>query len=198
MKKKILLVASSNLNKVREIKKYFSKLPYKIIGLNDMNIFMHVEETFTSYKENAMLKATKYGEVANILTLADDSGLEVKALKGRPGVFSARYEKGSDSDRNTKILKELINIPKTKRKAQYQCIMALHDPKRKKCKTFSGIVKGEITTIPIGNKGFGYDPIFYYPKAKKTFAQMTMADKEKYSHRGRALEKVRNYLSKQK
>jgi XTP/dITP diphosphohydrolase len=193
-----LLVASSNTHKVSEIAKYFDSLPYNIIGLKDMKINVNIDEKYSSYKENAVLKAKTYGEIGKILTLADDSGLEVEALQKRPGVYSARYAKGSDIDRYQKILKEMNLISEEKRNAQYQCVIAIYNPTTKKCRTFSGIVKGKITNSPVGTNGFGYDPIFYYPKVKKTFAQMTMEDKEKYSHRGKALIKVREYLAKLK
>lgn len=189
-----LLIATRNKDKLQEIKQILSDDRFELCSLDDMGIAQDLPETGKTFEENAILKATTAGEKTGLLTLADDSGLEVDALNGRPGIYSARYTSGSDQDRIEKVLHELVGIPQEKRTAQFASIIALYDPKTKRINTFEGICQGYITDHPIGKHGFGYDPIFWSRDFGKTFGEATDEEKEKVSHRGRALKKLREYL----
>lgn len=194
MRKKTLLVATRNKNKLREVKRALKNLPLKIIDLSTAGIDHKVEETGKNYVENAKKKAKEYGDLSGISTLAEDSGLEVEALGGKPGPLSARLVDGTDEDRYKELLKHLINIPLKGRGAKYICVAAFYHPQEKQIRIFKGSCSGYISSRPIGKQGFGYDPIFYYPKKEKTFAEMTMGEKEEYGHRGIALRKVAKFL----
>ncbi len=194
MKKTTLLVATGNKNKLREAKKILENLPYKIIDLSTIKIDHKVKETGKNYIENAKKKAREYGDLSGVLTIAEDSGLEVEALGGKPGLYSARFVGGTDKDRYEELLKHLTKVPLKDRRAKYICVVALYYPQKSQIRVFRGICHGRITDKPIGKLGFGYDPVFYYPKKKKTFAQMTIREKEKVSHRGIALRKVAKFL----
>lgn len=191
-----LLIATTNTHKLREIKELIKDLSLKIVSLKDMNLYGQAEETGKTFEENAILKAGYWGEKTGLLTLAEDSGLEVDALDGKPGVYSARYIRGSDSDRMNQILKEMEDVPYNKRTAQYCEAIALYDPVTEEIKTFEGISSGKITREPKGDNGFGYDPVFYSFDLKKTFAEATMEEKNKISHRGKAFAKVKEYLTR--
>ncbi len=191
-----LLVATRNKGKFLEIKKALENLPFEFLSLDGVEKIpkdFEVKEGGASFLENAVLKAKTFAEMSGLLTLADDSGLEVKALDGRPGVYSSRYA-ATDEERNKKLLGELKDIPKEKRDAQFRCLVAIFDPKTKKLETCEGICKGEIAQEPKGSYGFGYDPVFYLPKFDKTMAQLKTEEKNKISHRGRALKKARKIL----
>ena len=192
---KQLLIATKNEGKIKEIREILRDLPFKFLSLNDVDFKEDVAETGRSFAENAILKAKTIGERTQLLTLTEDSGLEVDALDGRPGIYSARYTPGSDLDRNKKILEELEDIPKVKRTARYRSVVAIYNPADKKISTFIGESEGSITDKPIGENGFGYDPIFYNFDLGKTNAEATLAEKNKVSHRGRALDKARRFLS---
>ncbi len=212
---KVLLIASRNPGKIREIKEILKYIPLKVKSLIDLGIDIDVEETGKSFEENATLKAKTVGEKTKLLTLGEDSGLEVDALGGRPGVFSARYAKDSDLDRINKLLKELKDIPKEKRMARFRAVVALYIPaamssprKRGSGKildqvendnsyrivTFEGESRGYITEKPIGKNGFGYDPIFYNLDLGKTNGQASLEEKNRVSHRARAINKAKKYL----
>jgi XTP/dITP diphosphohydrolase len=195
---KQLLIATRNINKTKEIGKIFLDLDlenFEIINLDDIEFDKNfdVEETGTTFQENAILKAKGFGEKVDLITLADDSGLEVDALDGRPGVYSARYAATREA-RNQKLLRELENIEEKDRTARYRVVMALYNPKDKTIKTFDGKCEGVILDQPKGESGFGYDPLFYYPKFKKTLAEVDIQEKNKVSHRRKALEKVAEFL----
>lgn len=196
---KKLLVATRNQGKFLEIKKALKSLPFDILSLNEIKTIpqnFSVKETGESFLENAILKAKKYGEMTGlIITLADDSGLEVEVLGGRPGVFSSRFGK-NDNDRNQKLLKELKNVPRSKRDAQFRCLMAIFDPITKKIETSEGVCLGKISHQPKGKHGFGFDPIFFLPQLRKTMAQITTKQKNALSHRGKALKKARKILAR--
>ncbi len=180
-----LLVATTNQGKIAEFKQALNHSSWQIVTPTDINLgSIEVAETGTTFAENALIKAKTYADTSNLITLADDSGLDVDALDGRPGVFSARYGK-TDDDRNQKILNEMTG--KTNRRARFEAVIAIYDPHNKTSQIFSGIAEGEITAKPTGNQGFGYDPIFFSKDLQKTFAEVSTAQKNRVSHRGKAL-----------
>lgn len=191
-----LLVATTNKGKIKEIESFLRDLPFTIHSLADFEHTTQVAETGKTFEQNALLKAQGYAQQTGILTLADDSGLEVIALNGKPGVYSARYAK-TDAARNQKLLRELEGIAMENRSAQFQCVIAICDPKKNITHTFTGIVEGFITTRIEGTNGFGYDPVFMYPPLQTTFAQMSKSQKNTISHRGQALKKAKVWLTNQ-
>jgi XTP/dITP diphosphohydrolase len=181
-----LLLATNNLGKVVEYKALLRGLPYKLITLADSGI-APVDEVGQSLEENARLKARTCAVQCRCLTLADDSGLEVDALGGEPGPFSARYagEGATDTDRINYLLSRLEGIPWSERSARFRCVIAMATPEGE-VKLCFGECKGFITFEPAGGHGFGYDPIFYLPELGKTVAELTLEVKNRVSHRGRA------------
>lgn len=195
--KKELVIATRNKGKFAEIVEALKELPLEFFSLDDRKEIpqdFSVPETASTFEGNAILKAITIGKMAGILTLSDDSGLEVDFLGGKPGVFSARYIEGTDEDRFTKLLEELKDVPDEKRGAQFHAVIALYDPATKKIKTCEGICRGVIAREPEGNGGFGYDPVFYHEGLGKTIAQMSLEEKNRVSHRGLALLKARKIL----
>ena len=198
MKKK-LVIATRNKGKFAEIMAELKDLRLEFFSLDDRKEILQdfsVSETASTFEGNAILKAATIGKMTNILTLSDDSGLEVDALGGRPGVLSARYFQGTDEDRFRKLLKELKNIPDGERGAQFHAVIALYDPATERVRTCEGICRGVITREPRGNGGFGYDPVFYHDGLGKTIAQMSLEEKNRVSHRGLALREARKILIK--
>lgn len=191
---KKLLIATHSKGKFPEIKKILKGLPFKIINLNDVGIDFEVEEAGKTFRENAILKARTYGKITGLLTIAEDSGLEVDALNGAPGVYSARYCDGIDQDRYHLLLKNLRGVPAKKRTARFKATIAIFDPRTKKIRTFQGVFEGRIATEPRGKHGFGYDPVFYVPQLKKRTAELTTEEKNEISHRGKAWRKARKVL----
>ncbi|MFH1540301.1 MAG: XTP/dITP diphosphatase [Elusimicrobiota bacterium] len=192
MSKKInIVLATQNKDKIKEIEKILGN-QFTIIKLKK---FPDITEDGETLKENAIKKAKAIFEITKITTLADDSGLEVKALKGKPGVRSARFagENCSYADNNKKLLKLLKNVPYKKRKAKFRTVVAIIFPNGR-IKTTEGSVSGYITVETKGKNGFGYDPIFYYPKLKKTFSQLTTAQKNEISHRAIAFKKAKKII----
>lgn len=189
-----LLVASKNLGKIKEIKDILSGVPFEIKTLINIGLNMDVEESGKTFEENAILKAKTIGEKTGLLTLADDSGLEVDVLGGRPGIYSSRYTEGTDLDRIYKLLNELRGIPITKRTARFKSVVVIYNPTDKKLSLFEGECKGRIIEKPKGNNGFGYDPVFYSFDLHKTFGEGNDEEKNIVSHRGRALGKCKKYL----
>jgi len=197
MAKRRLLIATRNKGKFLAVKKLLRNLPFRILSLDDVKSIpsdFEVQETGKTFRENAVLKAKTFAQLSGLLTLADDSGLEVKALSGRPGIYSARYTLGTDKDRYEKLLKEMENIPDKKRGARYYCVIAIFDPKTKKLGIYDGECQGMIGRQAKGSHGFGYDPVFFLPQLKKTVAQLTLEEKSKISHRGKALRKAKKFL----
>lgn len=190
-----LLVATRNKGKLDELVNLLQGTPYDLLSLENVNIQHEVEETGDTFEENAILKAEEYGRMAGIVTLADDSGIEVDALDGAPGVLSARYggEELDDQGRNALLLKNLANLPDSKLTARFRCVVALSRPKQETV-TFCGSVEGFITRRPRGINGFGYDPLFYFPPKRKTLAQISAEEKHAVSHRGKAVYKAVDYL----
>lgn len=196
MKREKILLATTNKGKIKEIKSIIKDLPYEIISIDDLKKLpkdFQVEETGESFKENAAIKAETIGKLSGYLTIADDSGLEVDALSGRPGVFSSRYGK-TTSERNEKLLNELKEVSIEKRKARFICAIAVFDPREKRMHFFNGRTEGIITNKPMGKLGFGYDPVFFSKELGKTFSQAASSEKNKVSHRARALFKAKAFL----
>jgi XTP/dITP diphosphohydrolase len=148
-----------------------------------------------TFEGNAIIKAMTVGKKTGFLTLAEDSGLEVDALGGRPGVYSARYAPGTDKDRYTKLLQELKDVPNEKRRARFTTVVAIYDPISDKVRTCTGAYEGTITFEPVGENGFGYDPVFFSTELQKTGAQMTLEEKNAVSHRGKAVRKAKEILA---
>ena len=195
---KKILIASSNQGKIKEIRDKFCKYKLEFSGQREFFGLEPVEEDGRSFKENALKKARIRAQECGLLTLADDSGLVVEHLDGRPGIYSARYagKEATDRENNQKLLKELRGVPRNHRQAYFQCVMALIDPRTEQEITVKGICKGIITEELQGNEGFGYDPLFYVPEYERTMAELPLSVKNKISHRAKALEKLEKYLEK--
>lgn len=190
-----LLLATTNEHKLSEFRTIFQDLPFTLLSLRDVQIDFDVEETGTTFAENAILKASTYSRIANMLTLADDSGLEIDALGGEPGVYSARFagRETAYMERFRLILERLRNVPPAERTARFRCAIALAEPTGY-TRVVEGTIEGIIANSPRGENGFGYDPIFLVPEFGKTTAEMAPQEKNKISHRGRAAEAARRLL----
>jgi XTP/dITP diphosphohydrolase len=196
---KKLLVATRNSGKVREFARLLSDIDFDVVGLDDLGIDLEVEETGSTFEENALLKARAYAEASGELTLADDSGLEVKALDGDPGVKSARYggEGLDDEGRVQLLLKNLESVRGWNRQARFVAVLALvGDQVPGGESTTEGVVDGAIIHEPVGENGFGYDPVFWLASHAKTTAQLSGEDKDEVSHRGNALRQLLPVLEK--
>lgn len=169
-------------------------LPYEVVSLADYPDAPEIEETGFTFRENAVQKASAYAGFTGELTLADDSGLEVDALKRAPGVFSSRFAP-TDPERNAKLLDMLKDVPDEKRTARFRCVIAIADPDTGGLGLCEGSVKGIIAREPKGTNGFGYDPVFYIPRLGKHMAELTSAEKNAISHRGKALRKAKEMLT---
>jgi XTP/dITP diphosphohydrolase len=182
-----VVVATRNKGKLREFRNLLSPLKSNVISLNDLAIADEVEESGSTFAENARLKAISCSHLTQFPVLADDSGLEVEALEGRPGIHSARYAgaDASDSDRVRKILKELEEANRG-RDARFVCALAVAQSGHLLLES-EGECRGTITEEPRGHNGFGYDPIFFFPQLGRTFAELNEAEKNRYSHRARAV-----------
>jgi XTP/dITP diphosphohydrolase len=190
-----LLLATSNLHKLEEFRAIFSDLPWRLFSLSDIHLDIDVEESGTTFAENAELKARTYAQLSNMLTLADDSGLEIDALGGAPGAYSARYLGSETSyDERFRAILELLNgLPLDQRSARFRCVIALARPSGD-IRIAQGVVEGVIANSPRGTNGFGYDPIFYLPELGKTFAELEPEYKNRISHRARAAQSARKLL----
>ena len=190
-----LLIGTHNESKTREISELLSEIPLDLVSLADIGIVDEVDEYGQTFEENAILKAEGYGKLSGLLTLADDSGIEVDALGGSPGVFSARYVglNATDKERNKMLISELMNVPDSERTARFRCVVALWSPKTG-VSTYEGKIEGLITTNSRGDNGFGYDPIFFSEEMGKTLAQISSTRKHLISHRGKAMEKAKKKL----
>ncbi len=189
-----LIIASNNKHKIIEIKAILGEFFQNIYSLQDKNINVKIEETGTTFEENAIIKAQYIANLTGIPALSDDSGLEVKALGGAPGVYSARYAgEPSDSNKNNeKLLKELKNV--SDRTANFTSVIAICFPNGETI-TAKGQTFGSILTAPQGNNGFGYDPLFFSNDLNKCFGIATSEEKNAVSHRGRALQNLKNILT---
>jgi XTP/dITP diphosphohydrolase len=194
---KTLVIATFNQGKVKEIKEMLKELDLEIKTLEDFPEIETCEETGSTFFENALQKARYYAEKTGFMCLADDSGLEVDALGGLPGVHSARFagENATDEENNQKLLKLLEGVPPEKRKARFVCVMIVYHPEGKYIKA-EGVWKGRIATEPRGTYGFGYDPLFLIPEYnfEKTSAEIPIEEKNKLSHRAKALKNLKKIL----
>jgi len=184
----LLVIATTNKGKTQEIIKLLENFPVTVKNLNDFSSVPDIVEDGRNFQENACKKAVEISRYLNLPALADDSGLVVEALGGAPGIHSARYagEHATDTQRCRKLLHEMD--AHTNRRAAFHCVISIAVPNGK-CLTYTGDCNGLITRSPAGSNGFGYDPVFYYPPLNQTFAQISMEEKSRISHRGKALEK---------
>lgn len=192
---KTIIFATKNMGKMKEIK---AKLPeYDVKSMEEAGIDIDVEENGETFEENAIIKAEEIMKICNEIVVADDSGLEIDYLNKAPGVLSARYL-GHDTPyeyKNAKILELLEGVPEEKRTARFVCAMAVACPD-KKTEVVRGTIEGIIGYESRGENGFGYDPIFFVPELNKSTAELSMDEKNKISHRGKALDKVKDILEK--
>lgn len=198
---KKLIVASNNQHKIQEINEILNDIDIEVVSLKDENIFIEVEEDGKTFKENAYKKAKEIYDYLvekkyeNFIVMSDDSGITVDALDGEPGVYSARYagEPCDSNKNNEKLLANLNGVPWEKRGGSFVCHITLIDDKGVSYNA-DGIVRGIVTTELRGKDGFGYDPLFYIEKYKKTFGEIDSYEKNKISHRSIALGKVRDII----
>jgi XTP/dITP diphosphohydrolase len=190
-----LLLATTNVGKLREYRQLLEGLPFEMMTPADEGIDIAVAENKRTFEENARLKATTYSGLSGLVTLADDSGLEVDALDGEPGIISARFagKEASDKDRIEHLLARLEGVPWEKRTAHFRCVVAIATPEGR-TELYDGECQGLIGFEPKGENGFGYDPIFYLPEFGKTMAELTVEVKNQVSHRGRAARKAYRIL----
>lgn len=191
----IFVLATRNQGKLREFQELLKGFPVELRSLNDFGPIPEVEEDGATFDENAYKKAHFTAKVLGLPAIADDSGLVVEALAGSPGVLSARYAgpKATDQENIGKLLKDMSGAEN--RKAAFECVISIAVPSGPAL-TYEGRCEGEITHEPHGDEGFGYDPVFFYPPFGKTFAELSMEEKNRVSHRGRALANVAEELDK--
>lgn len=193
-----LVIATHNRGKLREYQELLGDLNLDLLTLDDVGIQEDVEETGATFEENARRKAEVYARACGLMTLADDSGLEVDALEGEPGVYSKRYagDGKSDAERNEYLLRKLADVPRGERIARFRCVIVIADGEGKEWMT-EGVCEGEIAFEPRGSNGFGYDPIFIVAGGEKHLAEFSSEEKNRISHRGRAAVKAREILRAQ-
>jgi XTP/dITP diphosphohydrolase len=191
-----ILIATGNAGKVREFSGLFKDLPFEICGLKDFPEIQEIAETGATFEENSRLKAAGYARQTGFWTLADDSGLEVEALHNAPGVLSARYAgiAASDAEKIEKLLKELKKTGAEEKKARFVCAIAFAAPDGEIVSVEIGVCEGRISDKPLGNNGFGYDPIFVPENFEQTFGELPENIKQQISHRGRASRKILRFL----
>lgn len=192
---KEVLIATNNKGKAKDFEVLFRPLGITVLTLQDIEESIDVEETGTTFVENAILKAETVANLLGKVVIADDSGLEVDALNGEPGVYSARYagEPSDDEANIDKLLAKLVEVPETARQARFRCVLAIAGPGIETT-TFSGSCEGVIMDERQGTNGFGYDPIFYVPSKEKTMAELSAEEKSAISHRGAALAQLKERL----
>jgi XTP/dITP diphosphohydrolase len=194
-----LLVATTNRGKLAEVEDFFKHLPMHIIGVPDLEDPPKVVEDGATFEENALKKARTFAEWSGYYTLADDSGLEVDALNGQPGIHSARFagDEADDDTNNQKLLDRLKHVPEEKRSARFVCALALCAPRSRGGKEWivRETCEGTIGLAARGKNGFGYDPLFLFPLFGMTFGQIDRQKKARVSHRGKALKKLTQVLS---
>jgi len=192
-----VIVATRNPGKVREIRQILKGLGLRIYALDDFGDIPEAKEDGRTFSENALRKGRYYSKIFLKPVITDDSGLEVDILNGLPGVYSARYagEKASSRENNQKLLLEMKGVPLSKRGARFKCAIAVVSPGGREALA-EGSCRGRIGLKEVGKKGFGYDPLFILPRSKRTMAQLTLEEKNRVSHRGKALRKLRRIISK--
>lgn len=190
-----IVIASQNKGKQSEIQELLKDFPVKIRTLAEFGALPEIVEDGNTFEENAYKKASFIARILGLPALADDSGLVVAALEGRPGVFSARYagEDATDGQRCLKLLEDMAE--KMDRRAAFECVLSIAVPSGAAL-TYEGKCEGLIAQRPTGSGGFGYDPVFFYPPLDKTFAEMTPEEKNSVSHRGKALKELRSEFDK--
>jgi XTP/dITP diphosphohydrolase len=190
-----LLLATTNKGKAAEYRDLLEGLDFELVTLDQAGIGQEADENYDTFEENARHKAAFYAELGGLLTLADDSGLEVDALNGEPGVRSSRYagDNATDADRITFLLNKLKDIPQQRRMARFRCVIAVAWPGGP-IETVDGVCEGYISTEPRGDNGFGYDPVFFLPEYGRTIAELPPEVKNRISHRGRAAARARRLL----
>jgi XTP/dITP diphosphohydrolase len=186
-----VIIATKNSGKAKEFERIFQAKGILVKTLLDFPVIEDVEETGTTFEENAKIKSETIANLLGKMVIADDSGLEVDALDGRPGVYSARYAgpQKNDEDNIDKVLAELNGVPENERTARFRCVLAVSQP-GKKTVTFSGACEGIILTERRGTNGFGYDPIFFVEAKEKAMAELNPEEKNKISHRAMAIKKL--------
>lgn len=193
--RQLLVLATRNAGKTREIREFLGDFPVEIKNLDDFGPIPPVEENGTTFDENAYKKASFTAKILGLPALADDSGLEVEALGDAPGVRSARYAgpSATDAENNARLLREMEG--KTNRAAAFVCVISIAVPSGVAI-TYEARCEGLIAEAPGGNKGFGYDPLFFYPPLNRTFAQLSAEEKNRVSHRGKALAELKEEFEK--
>ena len=196
MTNKTIIIATNNVGKAKEFKSLFAEFGYEIKTLHDFPEIGDVEETGNTFYANALQKATFISRTLDTIVLADDSGLEVDALDGAPGIYSARFagEHGNDQKNNEKLLEELKDTPVEERTANFHCSLVLVGPQKEPLHVV-GTVDGFILQKPQGDNGFGYDPLFFVPTLDKSMAELTSDQKNEISHRAKAIVKLRDHLN---
>lgn len=191
-----LLIATRNAGKLREFQSFLVDLPFRLCSLSEFPKTTEVDETGSTFAENAAIKANAYATQTQRWTLADDSGLEVDALGGKPGIFSARYagDGASERERNELLLRELARTKDTLRRARFVCAIAVADAESRIVNVSTGICEGRIADGPRGLNGFGYDPLFIPEGHSQTFGELPHEIKQQLSHRARALASARRFL----
>lgn len=182
-----LLIATQNPGKVREFQALLAPLDTDICFPTDIDLDIDIPEDGDTYADNASQKALTYARASGLLTLADDSGLEVDALDGAPGIHSARYAPGHDADRVEALLAHLQGVPLEQRTARFRCVVVIVSPDGKTIHNAEGVCEGRITFASAGQGGFGYDPVFFLPEYNCTMAQLPKEEKNRISHRARAV-----------
>jgi XTP/dITP diphosphohydrolase len=188
-----LLVATTSAGKLHEWQGLLSGLPLELLTLGDVGVEFEVDETGATFAENAVLKADAYGRATGLLTLAEDSGLLVGALDGQPGVHSARWEGSDYRHKNARLIELLEGKEGQARGCRYTCVAVLRHPDGRRWHA-RGELHGQIAFAPAGSGGFGYDPVFYVPRLRQTLAQISIDEKDRISHRGRAARRIRPIL----
>jgi len=186
-----VLLATQNQGKVQELQDLLKGLQIEVVSLREISLWEEVEENGATFAENARIKARRAAEISGMISLADDSGLEVDALGGAPGVHSARFAgEPRDDDRNIdKLLQLLEGVPDERRTARFRCVLAIVTPAGEEFLT-EGTVEGKILRERRGHGGFGYDPVFFVPELGRTMAELDLAQKNELSHRAQAFEKA--------
>ena len=191
MAQETLLIATNNAHKVTELRRILGEADVTLVTPADAGIELDVEETGETFEENARLKARAFCAASGLPSLADDSGIEVDALGGRPGVRSARYggDGLDDTDRTQLLLDELADVPEERRACRYRVVLVLARPDGSE-EVVDGACEGRAAFAPVGENGFGYDPVFYVPRFGRTMAQLDPAEKDAISHRGQATRRM--------
>lgn len=186
-----LLLATGNAGKAREFRELLKDAPVRLVGLRDAGITQALEETGTTFEENASLKAALYARLGGLWALAEDSGLEVEALGGEPGVYSRRYAgvDATDAERVQYLLSKLRNVPWERRGARFRSVIAIASPGGVR-RVVEGECRGAVALEPKGAEGFGYDPIFWLPELGRTVAELSLEEKNRVSHRSRSAAKA--------